>query len=406
MRAPRTILFGWDAVQATGPAASDFGATALVCTDEQILASDGGSRLRSSLASAGVHAEYFAAAAPELPRSSIDQCLQFARSVDPDVVIGFGGGSAMDLAKVTALGLTHAGELDQYVGEGRVPGPIAPLIAVPSTAGTGSEVSPVAVVPDAAGTLKVGISSPALIPAVAICDPQTTLGCPRSVTAFAGLDALVHAVESYTAAQRLPDWADYPGPVFRGANPLTAELALSAVSLIGRSFERVLDVGDDREARAEMLMGSLKAGLSFAQAGNAGVHALQYPVGAQTHTPHGLGVALLAPYVFQYVLPSASQAFSEVAAALISEAAEPSPIPSAQMAVDEIARLVEVAGVPRSLAELGIEHGQLSGVAREATSIERLLRNSPRRLQVDDLERILEAAWNGDREPLKEGALK
>lgn len=398
LRAPRTILFGWGAIESAGSVVAEHGQAALICTDDTVFATPPGGQLVASLDRAGVAWTSFTKTSPELPRANIEECLEVARSAAVDVVVGFGGGSAIDMAKVTAVGLRAGLPLDEYVGEGLIGAEPAPVIAIPTTAGTGSEVSPVAVIADPDGRSKVGLSSTKLVPRAAICDPAATVSCPRSVTAHAGIDALTHAVESYLVAQREPDWSQYPGPVFRGANPLTAPLALSAVRLLGRSLERALVDGGDRSARTDMLMGALQAGLSFSQAGNAAAHALQYPIGARTGTPHGVGVGLLAPYVLQFVLPQAEDALADVETALGVGTREGPP---GQAAVDEIARLVERAGIPPTLAELGIGHEELSELAQQASTIERLLRNSPRELTAADLERVLDAAWSGNRDQLK-----
>ncbi len=396
LRAPGAVLFGWGALEAAGPRTAELGGSVLLCTDAAVVDTDAGRRLRAGLEAAGLAVAVFAETEPELPRANVEAALAAARAHGAEVVVGFGGGSAIDIAKVTALRLRLDGELEDFVGENLVAAPVAPLVAIPTTAGTGSEVSPVAVISDRKGKLKVGISSPRLIPTVAICDPAATLTCPRGVTAHSGVDALFHAVESFTARPIEPDWSDHPGPIFRGSNPLTAPLALSAITLISGALEPVLADGGDRRAREDMLLGALQAGLSFSQAGNAGAHALQYPIGARTKTPHGLGVGLLAPYVLQYVLPEARRPLAAVGGALgVGEDPE--------AAVDELARLVTVAGIPTSLADLGIERSELAGLAAEAAPIERLLRNSPRRLARPELEAILEAAWQGDRELLREG---
>ncbi|HEX4751987.1 MAG TPA: iron-containing alcohol dehydrogenase [Solirubrobacterales bacterium] len=395
LRAPGAVLFGWGALEAAGPRVAELGDRVLICTDRAVIGTEAGRALREGLDAAGLAVAVFEETAPELPRDNVEAALAAARRDEVEVVVGFGGGSAIDIAKVTALRLRAEGEIEDFVGENRVPAAVAPVVAVPTTAGTGSEVSPVAVVSDREGKLKVGISSPWLVPAVAICDPAATLTCPPGVTAHSGIDALFHAVESYTARPIEPDWSDHPGPIFRGSNALTAPLALSAIELISGALEPVLADGGDRQAREDMLRGALQAGLSFAQAGNAGAHALQYPIGARTKTPHGLGIGLLGPYVLQYVLPEAGASLAAVGRAL-GVGADP------EAAVTELSRLVAVAGIPASLAELGIEQAELGGLAAEAASIERLLRNSPRTLREPDLKLILEAAWSGDRALLKE----
>ena len=210
----------------------------------------------------------------------------------PDVVLGLGGGSNLDLSKAVALLVRYPAALSTYYGENNVPGPIAPVVAVPTTAGTGSEVSPVAVVADPERAMKVGIASRALIPKWAVVDPALTVSCPASVTAHSGMDALAHAIESFCARVRT-DCS--PHAIFVGKNPMSDVLATKAISAIAKFLPRAVAQPSDREARQEMALASLLAGMAFSSAGTAAVHALQYPVGEATHTPHGLGNAVFCP---------------------------------------------------------------------------------------------------------------
>jgi len=330
---------------------------------------------------------------PEAPLRCIDRCLQAADGHDVDVVVGLGGGSSLDVAKLAALLLRHPGPLDRYYGEGAVPDGVLPVVAVPTTAGTGSEVTPVAVVTDPGRRLKVGVSSPRLIPRVAICDPELTATCPPMVTAFSGIDALAHAVEAATAVSRPRAWAEHPGEVFQGANSFTAPFALTAIEAIGRSLERAVAHGGDLAARTDMLYGSVSAGIAFANAGTAGAHALQYPIGAVTSTPHGLGVGLLLPYVLRYVKDDCRERLALVADALGVGSGPPAE--AAERAILEIARIAEAVGVPRTLRDIGVGREALPELAREAAGVTRLVRNSPRTLDEAALLTILEAAWEG-----------
>jgi alcohol dehydrogenase len=245
-------------------------------------------------------------------------------------------------------------------------------------------VTPVAVVADPGRRLKVGISSLHLIPRVAICDPELTRSCPPSVTAFSGIDALAHAVEAFTARARPRAWAAYPGEVFQGKTVFTDRLAIEAVAAIGSSLERAVADGDDIDAREQMLYGSLCAGIAFGNAGTAGAHALQYPIGAETSTPHGLGVGLLLPYVLRYTRASCSRELDEVAVAL-----------GVDDAIAEIARLSAAVGVPRTLADIGVAEEALPEIAKQAATVTRLVSNSPRELDVNSLLSILREAWSG-----------
>jgi alcohol dehydrogenase len=393
LRTPNETLFGRGALAALPRVAAGFGSRALLVADPNVLAQPAGAAVPEALAQAGVDTIVFDGAEPDVPLSCIDRCVEAVEGREVDMVIGLGGGSAIDVAKLAALLLRHPGPLERYYGEGAVPGGTLPVIAIPTTAGTGSEVSPVAVVTDPDRHLKVGVSSIELIPRVAICDPDLTLSCPSSVTAFSGVDALAHAVESLTAAVRPRDWADYPGEVFQGRNTFTDRFAVTAIEAIGRSLERAVADGADADARADMMYGSLCAGVAFGNAGTAGAHALQYPIGATTSTPHGLGVALLMPYVLRFTRPECTPELALVARALGVAADDDAT--SADRAIEEIARLSAAVGVPRTLAEIGIAREALPDLARDASTVARLLRNSPRELDEAALLSILEAAWTG-----------
>jgi alcohol dehydrogenase len=221
------------------------------------------------------------------------------------------------------------------------------------------------------------------------------VSCPPALTAHTGIDALIHAVEAFTARVREPaDSTVYPGDVFRGKGFFSDVLTYRAIEKIGGALERAVRDGDDVAARSDLSLGSLCAGLGFGTAGTAAIHALQYPFGAATGTPHGYGIGLLAPYVLAYVRPACVPALAEVARAL-GVGADDDELAS-ERAVQEIARLVDAIGIPRTLRDAGVEREQLRGFAEDAASIDRLMRNSPRPLDVDALESILEHAWAGE----------
>ena len=354
---------------------------ALVVTDSVIAAAPPGRTVLGSLESAGVETVVFDGGVPELPLDVVLEAIRFGKAGAPDCVIGLGGGSSIDLAKLVALGIAHGDDLRRFYGEEQIPGPVAPVVAIPTTAGTGSEVTPVAVITDPDALLKVGISSRALIPAVAVVDPRLTYGCPANVTAFAGIDALAHAVEAFTAAdRRLP-----PGSpaVFVGKNTLSDTFALRAIAEIAPHLRGALE--DEPRARDAVALGSLCAGLAFGTAGTAVAHALQYPIGARTHTPHGLGTGLLLAYAMQFNRPVREGELAEVARAMEVDDAIPA-----------VARLAADVGVPASLAEIGVREEELGELAEQATGVTRLLENNPREAGARELSEILAAAWKGE----------
>lgn len=315
---------------------------------------------------------------PELPVGTLDEAGSLARTFAPDVIVAIGGGSALDAAKLIALLATHDGPLSRYYGENLVPGPVVPVIALPTTAGTGSEVTPVAVVSDPDRELKVGISSPFLVPAVAIVDPELTMGAPTTVTAYSGIDALVHAAESFTARRLDLDWSAEL-PVFTGRNALAEPLALRAAAHLGPWLPVAVRAPGDRRAREEVAKGSLLAGLAFGSTGTHLCHALQYPIGALTKTPHGLGTGLLLPYVLPLLDPDR---VSEFGVALGTDDA-----------VGRIAEINRAIGVPASLSDIGVRRDQLPRIADLALGSARLLAIAPidptREVLLDILERAL-----------------
>ncbi|WP_181700898.1 iron-containing alcohol dehydrogenase [Chthonobacter albigriseus] len=396
LRLPREILFGKGQRAALGAVAARVGSRALICTDERFAGTAAFEELVAILRSSAVDVHVFARVEPDVPRDSAAVCAEEARAFRPEMVIGIGGGSCLDMAKCASLLLSHGGRIQDYYGEFKVPGPTLPVIAVPTTAGTGSEATPVAVISDPDRTLKVGISSPHLIPAAAICDPDLTLSCPPGLTAIAGADALTHAIEAFTAARR-DATADLPQRhVFIGKSALTDHFALLAIRLLGRSLERACRDGSDEAARADVMMGALAAGCAFGTAGTAAAHAIQYPAGALTHTPHGLGVATLMPYVMAYNRSAAMAELAEVADALGLDTAGLSEDARADAAIGEVARLFAAIGITPSLDKLGLPEDRIAWTAEQAAGIERLVKNNPRPIDRDAMLRLVGAAWRGD----------
>ena len=246
-----------------------------------------------------------------------------------------------------------------------------------------------AVVADASRALKVGISSPYLVPIAAIVDPELTIAAPSTVTAYAGIDALVHAVESYTARPIGLDWGTDDVPVFVGRNVLTESLSLEAVRLIGSSLETAVTTPTDVAAREAMARGSLFAGMAFGATGTHLSHALQYPIGALTHTPHGLGTGLMLPYVLAACSDAAPDRISQVGVAL-GVGSEPGA------AIDKVISINAAIGIPTSLKEIGIARDQIAQIAELGLASKRLITIAPVQADVSFVARILEAAWAGD----------
>lgn len=381
------VTFGWGAAQHLGRLTSQLGGAVLVCSDAVLDELGVASAAADNLRAAGLEVTVFSGGQAEVSTGVVDDCLSVALSTQADVIVGLGGGSNMDLAKAVALLASHPGDLSSYYGENRVPAPVQPVVAVPTTAGTGSEVSPVCVISDPQRVLKVGVSSRYLIPRLALVDPSLTVSCPPTVTAHSGLDALGHAVESFMAV----DYEAHGGDderVFVGKNPVSDSLATSAVKLIGGSLRTAYSDGSNKSARTDMSLASLLAGMAFSSAGTAVAHALQYPIGARTGTPHGLGIALLLPAVMKFN----EQTRARESGVLVDLLSNEEQQARGMSAADCVLELADSVGMPSGLGEIGVSEDDLPGIADQAWSVERLLANSPQRVDRDDLIAILQDA--------------
>ena len=389
------LVFGRHAAARLGEIAGRLGVRRVfVVTDPVLLKAGLVEPIHGPLSEAGVAVEVFSGGEPEPSLRAALAAVAASRDFRPDGVVGLGGGSNMDLAKITAVLLTHGGKPLDYAGDDKIPGPILPLLCVPTTAGTGSEVSAASVLSDTENQMKVGILSNYLRPAVAVVDPLLTVSCPPKVTADSGIDALTHAIEAYTAV----DNADFPLPpgersVYQGRHPFGDMLAERAVSLIGAHLRRAVRDGSDLEAREGMALGATLAGMAFSNVGVAAVHALEYPVGGATHCSHGAGNGLLLPYVMRYNAPARPAAFASLARLLGEDVAGLGDEAAAERAVAAVERLRDDIGVPSRLRDLGVTEAQLRPFAEKAFGVRRILRVNPRTPTVDDLEGILRAAF-------------
>lgn len=292
-------------------------------------------------------------------------------------VVGFGGGSPMDVAKLAAYLIATGEDIDTLWGVGKATGQRLPLVQVPTTAGTGSEATAVAVI-TVGGSEKRGVNSPALLADVAMLDPELTLSMPRSVTAATGIDAMVHAIEAYTSV--------------RLKNPMSDMLAREALRLLAGDLLHVLDHPEDRDARGRMLLGAHLAGVAFANAPVAGVHALAYPLGGHFHVPHGASNALMLTHVLRHNLHAAMPLYAELGVVLDPALAGLGRQGQAQGFIEQLAALSRAAGVPQRLGEVGIGPQHLDMLASEAMKQERLLINNPCPINEADARRLYEGA--------------
>ena len=323
----------------------------LLITDPGLVQAGVAQQVVEMLKQAAVEVEIFDAVEPDPSIQVATKAAEMAKNVKANVLIALGGGSAIDTAKSAALLVTNGGYLKDYAGVNKVVKPILPLIAVPTTAGTGSEVTIFAVMSDPENQEKFTISSALIAPAVAVLDPLLTLKLPPSVTAFTGMDALTHAIEAFTSSI---------------AQPATDALALSAIKLVLKHLPVAVGRGDNIMARDGMLQASLLAGIAFNNAFLGLAHAIASPLGGHFHVPHGLANAVMLPYVMEYNLPTAVRRYAEIGRALGLQAVGDTPRAVAEKTVAAITQLARDINIPEKLSNIGAKEELLPLVARDA----------------------------------------
>lgn len=309
--------------------------------------------------------------------SDFEKLMQAIGPFNPDVVIGIGGGSVLDIAKLVAVQLDNEQQLREYVGIGLLKGRAKKLVCLPATSGTGSEVSPNAILVDDVDNQKKGIISPYLVPDIVYVDPVLTLSVPPAITAATGLDALTHCLEAYTN---------------QFSQPFIDLYALEGIRLIAAHIETAVKKGDDIYARTQVAMGSLLGGFCLGPVNTAGVHALSYPLGSLFHLPHGLSNALLLPYVMEFNIPAAAGRYADVAIAL-GCSRQANDEDTAFEGVRKIKELVAACGIPARLRDAGVPETAIPQMAADAMKIQRLLKNNPRVISEADAIAIYKEAY-------------
>jgi alcohol dehydrogenase len=364
---PGRLMFGSGcALQCAEFLASQAHTKALVVTSSPLLATIG--PFLQQLEALGISVTTCSSVDAEPGIVMFEQILAVAKTTGPNVVIGIGGGSAMDVAKLVAALARGPQTIREVFGINKLGGRDVFLVCLPTTSGTGSEVSPNAILLDERDQLKKGVVSPYLVPDAAYVDPLLTVSVPPKVTAATGLDALVHCIEAYTN---------------KFAHPFVDIYALEGVRLIGANLLRAVRNGSDREAREKMAMGSLLGGLCLGPVNTAAVHALAYPLGGEFHIPHGVANALLLTHVMAFNVPAAEERYAEVAVALgVDRLGSLQEL--AAKGLQRVSELCRDCGVPLHMAELGVPETAIPRLARSAMTVERLLKNNPRALTEAD----------------------
>ena len=389
------LTFGRDSINVIGRMIKDRGwQRALLVTDKNLVAAGILERVAKPLAEAEIHFDLFDDGEAEPTVEAAVAAGAKAAETNPDVIIGLGGGSNMDLAKATAILHRHGGAPADYFGFGNVPGPVTPVICVPTTAGTGSEVSHSSVLTDISNKIKVSTLSPFLRPTRAIVDPKLTVPCPSKATAESGIDALTHAIEAFTAVDH--DRLDVPpgeATPYTGRTPMGDLLAQQAIALVGQNLITAVNKPTNLDAREGMSLAATLAGMAFSNCGVAAVHALEYPIGAAVHCSHGAGNGLLLPYVMRFNLPERLVEFRRIAHLLGEETTRASDEEAGEVCIAAVEELKRAIGIPERLRDIGVTQGQLPELAQKSFEITRLMKLNPRTPSEGDLLKILKDAY-------------
>lgn len=376
---PGKIRFGVGALNTLGDEATKLAAKrVLIVTDPGVYQAGLIDPVKEQLSKAKLSVDIFAEAEPEPTFPRLNAAAEQLRKEGYNLLIGVGGGSSMDTAKGLSVLLAHGGKGQDYGGIDKVPGPGVPIFTMPTTAGTGSEVTNIAIFGDIEKGYKLGIVSSYLLARLALVDPTLTYGCPPKITAASGIDALIHAIECYTGNK---------------ANTFSDTLAIEAMRLIAGNLRTAVKNGSDKEARNCMSEGALLAGIAFSNSGVAAVHALAYPLGSRFHVPHGVANGLLLPYVTECNLSANLPKYAIVAQMLGVKTQGLSLQEAAEKGVEAAKALAADIGIPLHLRDLGVPKEALEGMAVATMDVTRLLANNPKELTLDDVRRIWQNAW-------------
>jgi alcohol dehydrogenase class IV len=377
---PSTIIVGVDTINQLGEQVKRFkGKRAFIITDPGIAKVGLLDKVNDVLKKGGIETGFYDKVVPEPPIETVDEIANLAKQGNYDVLIGLGGGSSMDMTKVVSILMTNGGSANDYIGTGKVEKPGLPTIMLPTTSGTGSEVTSVAIFSFPEEKVKKGIVSPYLYASASIVDPALTFNLPPSITANTGMDALVHAIESY---------------ISKGANTLTEGLSLMAIELISKNLRVAVTCGDNVEARYNMSLGSLIAGIAFANASCGAVHAMAYPLGGEFHIPHGMSNTLMLPYVMEYNVVTCIDKFVKIAEKMGEKIDGLSRRDAAFKAIDAMIDLAKDIGVPTHLSDVNIPKESIPRMAESCyKQQQRLLGVNPRNLTQKELEDIYTNAW-------------
>jgi len=367
---PSKIVIGNGVVEEIGKEAIKIGSEkVLIVTDRAIVEAGIYAKVQDSLERVGLESTLFQGVEPDPRTEIINDCL---RSMGDrfDLVVGLGGGSSLDIAKIISVMITNSGKIEDYLGIDKIPKPGIPKFLIPTTAGTGSEVTPYAILTDDKERLKKAVVSSYLFADIAIIDPLLTITLPPKITSYTGMDALTHAIETYTSTK---------------ATIFSDMLALEAIKLISENLPVTMNHGDDISARYKMSMASLLAGLNLHSTGTGAVHALAYPLGGMFNIPHGIANSLLLPYVMEFNLPSTIVKYSKISETMAGD--------SSADVVKVVKKLSRKLAIPQHLRDLEIPRDAITALAKRAMQVTRLLANNPRKVTLQDAIEIYKMAY-------------
>lgn len=375
---PQEIIFGEGSISRLGDLIKKSGCSRPFLISGKVLTKMGvAGRVMELLEKAGYGAELFNDVEANPSTVTVEKAVQAFKESGGDCIIALGGGSPMDVAKAVGVVAVYGGAIEDYEGGGKVPGKITPVIAIPTTAGTGSEVTAFTVITDHARNYKLTVFSYELIPQYALLDPELMMSLPESVAAATGIDALVHAIEAYLS---------------KAASPFSDSMAEKAMELIGGSLRLFVSDRKNKEAASAMLTGSMFAGLAFSWARLGNVHAMAHPLGGYFDVPHGVANAILLPIVMAYNAPAENGRYKKIYQYLTQDKKTEENF-TPDFLVNELRDLTNSLGIPKNLTEVGVREDKIPAMAADAMKSGNILVN-PRETTIEDIKALYLAAMN------------
>jgi alcohol dehydrogenase class IV len=376
---PTEIIYGWGAFDSLAEVLQKKGHKNILLVTTGLRKAGIMPGLKQQLSDAGIKYEFFTDVEPDPSIETVEKGVAVLKEQGATAIVAIGGGSSIDAAKMISIIATNGGKVNDYEGLGKIKKPGLPLVAIPTTAGSGSEVTTFAVITDKEREFKMAIGGPEVAPSIAIVDPKLTVTVPAGLTASTGMDALTHALESY---------------VSRTANFLTEAWSLEAIRLVGEYLRRAVLVGDDPEARDGMMLASLLGGACFSNARLGNVHAMAHPLGGIFHIPHGMANAVLLPYVIKYNALATPHKFVRVAEALGEDVYGLPHREGALKAAEAVAKLSEDIGIPTNLKDVGADESAMDKLVEDTMKSGNVFVN-PRKTSSEDIRKIYEDAFAG-----------